>query len=257
MKIQKSITALIIFLYIGVVYFSPPSYINKPKFLFLTIVRFPLTLTGKVFSNLNYILHSKGLIEENISLRKRIDTLSNELTQYKETEAENKRLKSLLDFKKASPLKLVAARVIGKDSSNLSDTILIKHSASSGIKENTVVIAEAGLAGRVISSSSGMSRAMLITDPSSRISAIISRTRQLGMVYGTSARLCKLNYLPLDSDVMPGDEVVTSGFSDIYPKGLVIGKIIRVMKEPRGLSLFALIEPAVDIPKLEEVLCIE
>jgi rod shape-determining protein MreC len=76
------------------------------------------------------------------------------------------------------------------------------------------------------------------------------------MVYGISGRLCKLRYLPLDADIAVGDEVVTSGFSSIYPKGILIGKVIKIAKEPRGLSISALVKPAVGISRLEEVLCI-
>ena len=257
MKIKKSITAAVILLYIIVVYFSPPSYINKPKYILLSIAKFPLNLTHSIFSNIGYMLRSKNIIKENRALRKELDTVTSQLTQYKETEAENARLEKLLNFKKQSPFKLMAARVIGKDSSNFSDTVLIDQGSSSGLKENGVIVAEAGLVGHISLLSSKMSRVTLITDPNSRISAIISRTRQLGMVYGTSMRLCKMRFLPLDSDIKVGDEVMTSGFSDIYPKAILIGKIVKIIKEPRGLSLSALIEPAVDIFKIEEALCIE
>jgi len=197
------------------------------------------------------------MIQQNISLNRTVELLTHKLIQHEDTEAENKRLKKLLRFKQKSPFKLIAARIIGKDSSNLSDTIIIDHGRKSGIKKDAVVIAEAGLVGRVSSDSPGMSRVMLITDPNSRISAIISRSRQLGICYGLSSNLCKMKYLPLDSDIRLGDEVLTSGFSDIYPKGILIGRVVKIERELRGLSLVAYVDPAVDISKLEEVLCIE
>jgi rod shape-determining protein MreC len=186
-----------------------------------------------------------------------VDSLTQQLARYKETEAENVRLNNLLNFKQQSAFKLVAARIIGRDSSNLSDTIIIDKGKKSGIEEGTVVIAEAGLVGRVFSCSGTISNVILITDPGSRISAVISRSRQSGVIYGISSRLCQLRYLPLDADLILGDEVMTSVLSDVYPKGILIGRVVKIIKEPRGLTISALIEPAVDMSRTEEVLCIE
>ncbi|NQT90289.1 MAG: rod shape-determining protein MreC [Candidatus Omnitrophica bacterium] len=212
---------------------------------------------NQVFYNFNYLIHSKKLIKEHASLRKTVDILTQQLVGYKEIETENSRLRKMLEFKERSPLKFKAAGIIGRDSSNLSDTIMIDQGTSAGVKKETVVVAEAGLIGHVIEASSGISRVMLITDANSRVSAVVSRSRQMGVVYGTSTAVCELRYLSLDADVKPGDEVMTSGFSQIYPKGLLIGAVIKVEKEPTGLSLIALLKPSVDISATEEVLCIE
>lgn len=257
MKIQKHLTFLVLFLYLLLIYFSPTRYINKPKFIILQIVRLPLSAANRIFSNINYLLHSKDLISQNKLLQNTVDKLTVELSRNKEIERENLRLKKLIKFKEASSFKLVPAKVIGRDSSNLSDSIIINVGSKKSVKEDTVVLSEAGLIGRVYNSSSTMSRVMLITDANSRISAIISRSRQFGMLYGTSTGLCILKHLPLDADLILGDEVITSGFSDIYPKGIAVGKVIRIVKEPRGLTLSAIIHPLVDMGRLEEVLCIE
>ena len=216
-----------------------------------------MAFTNQIFFNLNNLLHSRDIIQQGLSLRETVDTLTHQLAQYEEIEAENSRLRRLLGFKEDSLFKLKAARIVGKDSSNFSDTILIARGSSSGLKKDAVIIAEAGFIGHLSEVSSAISRVMLITDPNSRISAVVSRSRQMGVVYGTSRKLCELRYLSLDADVKIGDKVVTSGFSDIYPKGLLIGEVIKIRKEPTGLSLTALVKPAVDISRIEEVLCIE
>jgi len=256
-KIKKYLTFLAVVLYIVIIYFTPPSYINRPKLFFLKIARFPLTLTTRISYNINRMLSSKHLIDENISLNKTVDALTRQLVKYKDIESENLRLNKLLAFKQKSNFKLLAARIISKDPANLSKTIVIDQGKEAGIEDRGVVISEAGLVGHIAQSQDNISRVILITDPNSRISATVLRTRQLGVLYGTSTSLCKLRYLSLSSDIKVGDEIVTSGFSDIYPKGLLIGKVVKVIKEPRGLSLSALIKPAVDLSKLEEVLCIK
>ncbi len=257
MKIKKFIAGLVVILYAALIYFSPPRYIDKPKFLFLRIAKLPLTLTHAFFRNINYLVLSKDMIQDNKYLHDTVDVLTRQLSQYKEIEQENARLRALLNFKKASLPRLIAAGIIARDSSNFSDTIVISQGCKSKINSDTVVVAEAGLVGRVYESSSSMSRVMLITDPNSRVSAIVSRSRQIGVVYGTSSNLCELRYLPLATDILVGDEIVTSGFSDIYPKGILIGRVVKIVREPRGLSLLAVVAPAVNFTSLEEVLCIE
>ncbi|MFC1807822.1 rod shape-determining protein MreC [Candidatus Omnitrophota bacterium] len=256
MKIRKYTTLVVAVLYLIVVYISPSYFINKPKFLLLNILKFPLRMTNKIFYDINYMINSKHLIEENISLNQTVNTLTHQLLQYQQTDKQNRRLKRLLEFEQKSPFSLVSARIISKDSTNFSNSILIDKGRDAGIRNDTPVVAESGLLGRVVLGSSKTSRVMLITDPNSRVSAIVARTHQLGMVYGISANLCKLQYLPLDADIRLGDEVITSGFSDIYPKNILIGRVVKIIREKRGLSLSALIEPALDITKQEEVSCI-
>ena len=257
MNIKKSIPVLVIILYIALIYFSPPKYIDKPKFLLLKIAKLPLNLTHAFFRNINYLAHSKNMIQDNKCLRVTVDALTLQISQYKEIGQENARLRALLNFKKVSSSKLIAAGIIAKDSSNFSDTIVINQGSKQKIKPDAVIVAEAGLVGRVYESSSSMSRVILITDPNSRVSAVCSRSRQIGILFGTSSNLCELRYLPLVTDILVGDEIVTSGFSDIYPKGILIGKVVKIIREQRGLSLTAIVEPAVDFTSLEEVLCIE
>jgi rod shape-determining protein MreC len=256
-KTKRTLTFLLVVLYAAIIYFSSPQYIDRPKFIFLKAFRLPLNITRHFFREVNFLVKSKDMIQENILLQETVSALTNQLVRYKDIESENERLNAMLDFKQKSSMKLIPAFVIAKDSSNLSDTIVIAHGTSKNVKKDTVVISQAGLVGRVSESVSGLSRTMLIIDRNSRISAIVLRSRQIGVVYGASSGLCSMRYIPLDADIKEGDEILTSGFSDIYPKGLMIGTVLKVSKEPRGLSLSATIKPAVDFTRLEEVLCIE
>jgi rod shape-determining protein MreC len=256
-KIKKYLTFSALILYIAVIYFSPPQYINKPKYLFLQALRFPLNITRNLFKEISFLAQAKGMINENIILRDTVAALTHHISQQKELEQENERLRVLLEFKEKSGLELVPASIIAKDSSSFSDTIVINQGRLKGLKKDSIVMSEAGLVGRIYEASTDMSRVMLITDINSRISAIISRSRQIGIVYGMHSGMCKLKYLPFDSDIEIGDKIVTSGFSDVYPKGILIGTVTGVIKEPRGLSVSAMIKPSVDFTRLEEVMCVK
>jgi len=234
-----------------------PSYINKPKFLLLYIIKYPLSLSSRGSYAIRNFMRFENTVKENKSLRNTVDLLNQRVLRYKDIEGENIRLNRLLDFKEQSPKALKAARVISRDSSNLFGSILIDKGSRAGIRPDTVVITDAGLAGRICEISPHMSRVMFITDSNFRVSAMVLRSRQIGMVYSGLSGFCKLRYLPLEADVEVGDEIVTSGFSDIYPKGLLIGSVVEIDKEPQGVGIYAVIEPAVDLYRMEEVLCIE
>jgi rod shape-determining protein MreC len=255
-KIQKQLTLILIALYIAIIYFSPPEYINKPKFVFLEIFRLPLAVTHNIFKEINFLFNAKGMIRENVLLYDTVAALTHQICQHKELEQENKRLRKLLGFAERSDFDLIAASIIAKDSSNLSDTIVIDRGKANGIEKDTVVISEAGLVGRIHNASANTSRVMLLTDVNSRVSAVVSRTRQLGIIYGTSSGMCRLRHMPIDADIDIDDDIVSSGLSDIYPKGILIGRVVDVFKEPGGLSVSATIRPSVDFTRLEEVLCL-
>ena len=64
-------------------------------------------------------------------------------------------------------------------------------------------------------------------------------------------------YLPDDSEVIPGDKVITSGLGGVFPKGIYIGQVMEVVKEKQNLFKYAVIKPAVDFQRIEEVLLVK
>ena len=97
---------------------------------------------------------------------------------------------------------------------------------------------------------------MLITDPNFGVSAVLQRSRQEGLVSGTLGNLLIMRYLSADTDIKVSDAVVTSGLSQIFPKGIIIGRVKEIGTAFSGLSRFAMIRPEVDSSTLEEVLVV-
>lgn len=182
--------------------------------------------------------------------------MNKKLNDATEIYQENIRLKELLSFKTGAPYKVIAARVIGRDPSNWSSAIIIDKGSSSGIKKGFISVTFLGLVGRVIEVSSSTSQIILLSDPSLCVSAIIQRSRQEGLVCGSLGGSLIMKYLPKDSDIKVSDTVITSGLTDVYPKGLIIGKVTDIGEEFSGLNRYAVIEPSVDFSGLEEVLII-
>jgi len=69
--------------------------------------------------------------------------------------------------------------------------------------------------------------------------------------------LCRLDNIFPDMDIAVGDTIETSGLGGIYPKGIIIGKVKEVRRKTNDLNRYAIIEPAVDFKRLEEVFVLE
>ena len=96
----------------------------------------------------------------------------------------------------------------------------------------------------------------MINDPSLGVSSIVQRSRQEGLVSGTLGANLIMRYLPEDADIIVNDLIVTSQLSQIYPKGLLVGKVVNIGRELSGLNRYAIVKPAVDCSAIEEVLVI-
>jgi len=241
------ISSLLIFLAISISAISIPilNISSKPLGLFALIQR---ELGGLIFFHRNII--------ENEGLKKEVGLLRYKINDLNEASQENIRLKNALSFKQKSQFKVILARVIARPADNWSTGLIIDKGSSSGIVKGMAVITYSGLAGRVAEVTSWTSKIMLLCDPNLGVSSLVQRSRQEGLVCGTLGNNLIMKYLPEDADIKLQDEVVTSGLTDAYPKGLLIGTVVDISKEFSGLSCYAIIKPAVNLSNIEEVLVV-
>ena len=201
------------------------------------------------------IFYHRNMVELD-KLNSEVETLRRRLFDLRELDQENVRLKGLLSFKQKSPLQLVSARVIARSPDSWSSSVIIDKGKFSGIRRGMAVINAQGLVGRVAESVDNSSKIFLANDPSQGISSIVQRSRQEGLVSGCLGSNLIMRYLPEDAQITIGDIIITSELSQVYPKGLFVGKVVNIAKEFSGLSLYAVIKPAADLSSLEEVLVI-
>jgi rod shape-determining protein MreC len=192
--------------------------------------------------------------DEAEALRGRVRQLEQDTARLAETEAENARLRTLLDFRKTLGGTLLTTRVIGHDAAGLSRTLVIDQGSAAGIAKGAAVLAPGGIVGQVFQVSPHAARVLLVSDHNSGVDAVVQRTRGRGIVEGTADGRCGLKFVKRTEDLQVGDLVVSSGLDGIFPRGLPIGHIQAVDKQGQGLFQYAQIEPAVDAERLEEVL---
>ncbi|MDD5108087.1 MAG: rod shape-determining protein MreC [Candidatus Omnitrophica bacterium] len=201
------------------------------------------------------IFYHRNMIQAE-NLNAQVGALRWQLSNLQELNQENARLKGLLNFKQKSPLRLVAARVIARSLEAWSCSVIIDKGKNNRIRPGMAVIDLQGLVGRVVESLDNASKVLLINDSSQGISSIVQRSRQEGLVSGTLGSNLIMRYLPEDAQITVGDLVITSDLSQIYPKGLVIGKVINIGSDFSGLNRFAVVKPAVELANIEEVFVI-
>lgn len=201
------------------------------------------------------VWYSRGrLKEENIALRWKVKELSREDAELRDLKSENRRLHRLLNFKESSSHTMLPAQIIGRDPLHWYSSVVIDRGTRDGVRPDMAVICDEGVVGKVVESAPEVSTVLLIVDKRSRIGGIVERTRENGVLEGTSFNTCKLSYLPRRAEVRAGDRVLTSGLGGIYPKGLYVGGCIGVYAGEYGLYTCADISPGVNFSTLEEVL---
>lgn len=253
-KIKRKNLIYVAGVVIGILLFS--SFIPAVRPLTLNILKSPLSLLRVINREIGGIIFYHRNLVENERLRNQVDFLRQKLNSLAQVYLENKRLNNLLSLKQKSPYKVIPARVIARSPDSWSSAVVIDKGSSSGIRQGAVVITYLGLVGRVIETSNVTSKAMLINDSNLSISAIVRRSRQEGLISGTLGSSLIMRYLPKEADIKVADTIITSGLTDNFPKGLLIGTVTDVGEEFSGLSRYAIVKPAVNLSNVEEVLII-
>ena len=172
-----------------------------------------------------------GRASEADALRQRVEYLERSNMMFEETSRENARLKQLLNLQSRIEIPSIPAQVIGRDTAHRYETFTVNRGSLDGIAMDSAVLAPTGVAiGRIIYVTPWTSTVQLITNPQSAVGAKVVRTSARGVAHGAGDGTLDLDYVTSLADVEVGDIVVTSGDDAIYPPGLEIGRVIRVLQ---------------------------
>ncbi|HRZ40708.1 MAG TPA: rod shape-determining protein MreC [Candidatus Omnitrophota bacterium] len=237
--------------------FTPASTVTPFKFSVIQAVAFPIRVIIFPFKELKKIVLYRKTYNEYRSLKYEVEILRDRLNGADEIVKENNRLAKLLDFKRKLIFSSVSANVVGRDPTNWNSSVVIDRGLEDGVDIGMPVVSALGVVGKVAEVAENKAKVVLLTDPSFAVAGLIKRSREVGLVSGTLQSKCRMRYLSVDSDVQVGDEVMTSKLSSAFPEGLMIGKVMEVFVDSNSLSVLCLIEPAVSLSQLEEVLVIQ
>lgn len=217
-------------------------------------------LKNKVSGNSTFFTDINNLKKENQNLEEKNSQLEQELRELENIRTENETLKEYLGLtEKYGEYKTVPGYIIDKDISNYSKIIVINIGKKDGIEENMTVIADEGLVGHVVSVTDNTAKVRTIIDTSSSISCLMSTNKDSIVCKGTleSDTELKAMYIPTNANLVQGDSVDTSGLGGIYPKGIHVGTVKKIISTKNITDRYAIVETAVNFSKLNTVLVIK
>lgn len=194
-----------------------------------------------------------------------LESLNNTLTvenlRLQEVELENERLRGLLGFAQVRPsFELrggqIIARVIGWDSNNFLDYIMLDLGRVHGITPGMPVLTNEGLVGRVSEVTDVTAKVLLITDPSSSVNVLLQSSRLNGVLRGEPGEDPIVDFIPQGEVFSVGEIVLTSGLGGRFPKGIPVGQVIEIQQRDFEESQRAVIRPTVNLDRLEVVLVV-
>ncbi|TAM81426.1 MAG: rod shape-determining protein MreC [Acidobacteria bacterium] len=174
------------------------------------------------------------------------------IQQLTEKASEADRLKALLQFKEQSPYKTIAAQVIAASPQDGSTTVVIGRGKDAGIEVDMPVITPDGVVGKIAAVFAHTAQILLITDPTCGVGCLLEESRTQGVLKGSGRNQCGLHYVMDDQKVAVGEAVVTSGLDQVYPRGLLVGHVIR--SEDGNIYRQITVKPAASLNRLESVL---
>ncbi|MBD2741878.1 rod shape-determining protein MreC [Coleofasciculus sp. FACHB-1120] len=162
-----------------------------------------------------------------------------------ELESQNQKLKELLGYVKQKKQPGIVAPIAGRGADHWWQQITLGRGSQDGIKPDFIVMGTGGLVGRVTNVTPHSSRVLLVSDPSSRVGVVVSRSRYMGYLRGQGSNRAVMQFFDKVPDVRRGDVVATSSVSKLFPSGLPIGRIesVNLDKTPAPEAVIELTAP--------------
>jgi rod shape-determining protein MreC len=204
----------------------------------------------------NY-LDLRHVRQQNQELRERLSRLQLEQAALLEDARQGQRLQSLLAFKEHYIYSTVPAQVIGTSGSDQSRVLYIDKGAKDGLKPDMAVITPDGIVGKLKDVFAHTSQVLVISDQTSGAGVLLESTRLRGVLRGNALGQPQIiNMLP-DERVKAGEKVITSGGDQIYPRGIPVGVVDKVVADTANPPYIDIvIKPAANLGHLEELLVI-
>jgi rod shape-determining protein MreC len=226
--------------------------------IFLPIVKLSSKIGQGIAGLVNILANISDLNKTNIDLGQKNLALQAEIAKLKEVERENDILRETLNISSPDePIQEVAS-IVGKDVQGIQDWILLNRGTRHGIKKNRAVISPQGaLVGRIVEVQDDFSKVMLITNKKSLVAALVAETRSEGLIKKNANSGLIMDLIPKTENLEIGQTVITSGMDNIFPRGILIGKIESIETPENQIFQKIIISPAIDFNKLETVVILK
>ncbi len=229
----------------------------------ITPIQFAAATLARGISNLwgDYV-YLVDVKKDNANLAAQAARLRARVRKLEHLEAENRRLRGLLELRNHIKADVVSAQVIAKDTNEffrVAHVLLDRPSRDITSDARLPVITLDGVVGTTGRVAGDTVAVRLVVDSRSGVDVVVERSGARGFVRGKADEkkyLCKVQYMKRTDEVEVGDLLVTSGWGRRFPPGIPVGKVVQVIRRDFGTFQEVIAEPAVDISRLREVLIV-
>ena len=195
--------------------------------------------------------------QQNKDLQQQLERVRIEEAAIAEDALQGRRLQAMLGFRESYVGSTVAAQVIGASGSEQSHILTIDKGLRDGLRPDMAVITQDGVVGKLRDVFPTTAQVLEINDQSSGAGVVLASTRIRAILRGTLTGRVQIGNLLSDSRILPGEQVLTSGGDQVYPRGMPVGVVESIAPDPDHQPYTAIrIKPAVDLDRVEEVLVI-
>ncbi|MCB1778216.1 MAG: rod shape-determining protein MreC [Candidatus Competibacteraceae bacterium] len=222
------------------------------------LVRLPTDARDWLSENL---ANRDALLGENARLREKQVFLNVQLQKLTVLEAENRRLRSLLESAVNTPERVLIAELLAVDFDPYRHHILLNRGRRHGVYVGQPVLDQHGVIGQIIQANPLTATAILITDSNHALPIQINRTGVRTLALGTgNFQELELPHIPnaaADEDVKVGDLLVTSGMGGRFPRGYPVGVVTAVEFDPSSPFAHIIARPVAQLDRIREVMLLE
>jgi rod shape-determining protein MreC len=216
---------------------------------------------GSFFSN---VMRAGSLRAENAQLQATVEELRTQLQGYLQLKRERDELFRQVQLSEELGLQGFGARVVGEGPSNYEWTVYVDKGSADGVYGDMPVMSGSGLVGRVVQIGPRAAQVILITDPSSFVTARLAESGELAQLQGNRDEDLRFSLVDAEVEVQPGELVVTSGYklgdgtaAGVFPPGIPIGEVSVVENDPSNLERVVYVRPYVDFTRLDLVMMVQ
>jgi rod shape-determining protein MreC len=204
----------------------------------------------------NYI-DLRHVRQENKDLQNTVDRLRLEQAALLEDARQGQRLQALMHFQEKYVYKTLTAEVLGTSGTDQSRLVNIDKGKNAGLEHDMAVITPDGIVGKVRDVFPRSAQVLLISDQTSGAGVILETTRIRGILRGNAAGETQIVGVMADSRIQPGEKVLTAGGDEIFPRGLPVGVVEKVVRDPdQDGFIRIMVKSAAHLDRLDEVLVI-
>lgn len=211
----------------------------------------------------DYAYKYEQLVEQNEQLKKKNAELESEIRDARSAIEENERLRDFSGLtQKRKDFDSESATITAWGASNWESTFTISKGEGAGISAQDCVVDQYGnLVGVVTTAGPNWATVTTLVDTSTNMGGLIGRTDTAAILEGDFALMgegrLKLTYIPENTDIIAGDEILTSGKGGVFPSGIVVGTVAEVNTDASGTGRIAVIQPDTELTQLRQVFVIK